>query len=372
MSFTSIAPGRGNPKDSDASRMPKTFHKFDVLYYKRKNKVHKTKGVSKIDGCLTVEPPPSSMISLTDNESVIFRGIQPEIAHRVVEDTGLQVDDVIVVGAYEVQIISTRNDDMYASNYHPGKSILQVRKKPSTSTGGFHEGSDAFCPKIQGTEAAQSNSQSSLSLRKSSSATRSPLKSVNGNSTTHDKDSFNDGDGPHVKVTNQPRLLPLKRPLHPSTTSSRKLLPAFRPPCRKISPLPQLTNGRDANTEVAIGDSSSALRTLEILDLPNSIRTNLLPHQVEGVTFLWKCLTGQSKAAFVSPYATSDKPYTGAILAGKINIQFRVSIHSLCSPRSSLAKFIYKDSMGMGKTLMTIAVICSMYRKKRDTVSTNG
>ena len=39
--------------------------KYSVLYYKRTNKVHKNKGVTREDGILTIAPPPSCVCKLT-------------------------------------------------------------------------------------------------------------------------------------------------------------------------------------------------------------------------------------------------------------------------------------------------------------------
>mmetsp|Transcript_3669 Transcript_3669/g.6945 ORF Transcript_3669/g.6945 Transcript_3669/m.6945 type:complete len:478 (-) Transcript_3669:2449-3882(-) len=40
------------------------FKKYEVIYYKRSNKVHKTKGVSRLDGILTIHPPPLNLVTL--------------------------------------------------------------------------------------------------------------------------------------------------------------------------------------------------------------------------------------------------------------------------------------------------------------------
>jgi len=42
--------------------------KYEVLYYKRTNKVHKAKGVSRMDGILTVHPHPSNLVTLHSND----------------------------------------------------------------------------------------------------------------------------------------------------------------------------------------------------------------------------------------------------------------------------------------------------------------
>ena len=54
-----------------------SIQKYEVLYYKRTNKVHKTKGTSRLDGILTVHFPPSNLVTL-----------QPTPAHADGEDDG--------------------------------------------------------------------------------------------------------------------------------------------------------------------------------------------------------------------------------------------------------------------------------------------
>jgi hypothetical protein len=77
------------------------------------NKVHKTKGVSKMDRILMTALPPKLMVTLlTDSfNAVVFCGIQKEISNR-----DLQVNDVIVLGGYEVEILS---------KYSSSKTITQ-------------------------------------------------------------------------------------------------------------------------------------------------------------------------------------------------------------------------------------------------------
>lgn len=55
----------------DACTAPR---RYAVLYYKRKKKVHKQKGVSKEDGILVVEPPPSCKVSLFEDDGMSMHG----------------------------------------------------------------------------------------------------------------------------------------------------------------------------------------------------------------------------------------------------------------------------------------------------------
>ena len=90
---------------------------FEVLYYTRKNKIHKSKGVSKKDGTLVVNPPPSSNVVLrdmkqsdspkgsTEGGKVLFRGIQRDLSKRIVPPNALNPFDVVVLGSYEIEIL---------------------------------------------------------------------------------------------------------------------------------------------------------------------------------------------------------------------------------------------------------------------------
>ncbi|KAL3908006.1 MAG: hypothetical protein SGILL_008647, partial [Bacillariaceae sp.] len=75
------------------------------------------------------------------------------------------------------------------------------------------------------------------------------------------------------------------------------------------------------------------------LSVPVSIKKQLRPHQIEGVTFLWNAISGHSKVEQVSPHVHDTAISKGCILG---------------------------DAMGLGKSLMTIATICALNKAKRD------
>ena len=81
---------------------------YTVLYYKRKNKVHKSKGVSKLDGTLTVVAGSSSSLSVTlqsaDTGAIVYRGGLRSNGNSSNET--FEIDETIQVGAYEVEILS--------------------------------------------------------------------------------------------------------------------------------------------------------------------------------------------------------------------------------------------------------------------------
>ena len=83
------------------------------------------------------------------------------------------------------------------------------------------------------------------------------------------------------------------------------------------------------------------------IEIPHSIKVSLRPHQVEGVEFLWNAITGSS------PSMQKLK-------------QERTKESSTISGNGA----ILGDIMGSGKTLMTIALLCGLFRRDRRKVRT--
>eukprot|EP00537_Pseudo-nitzschia_pungens_P002404 CAMPEP_0172373816 /NCGR_PEP_ID=MMETSP1060-20121228/53328_1 /TAXON_ID=37318 /ORGANISM="Pseudo-nitzschia pungens, Strain cf. cingulata" /LENGTH=122 /DNA_ID=CAMNT_0013100251 /DNA_START=129 /DNA_END=494 /DNA_ORIENTATION=- len=69
-----IGNGNGN---AASSNLAAAAH-YTVLYYKRKNKVHKSRGVSKLDGVLIVNESSAPQVSVTlrssDAGEIVYRG----------------------------------------------------------------------------------------------------------------------------------------------------------------------------------------------------------------------------------------------------------------------------------------------------------
>jgi len=158
--------------------------KYSVLYYKRTNKVHKNKGVTREDGILTIAPPPSCVCKLTsadddnndallsntkksalDSDSddddcsgkftskkskyqqmkkkmsngshknksgVIFSGVNSDISRRAFDpERGISEDDALVLsGQWECEIISvlSSNDNGGDSTKSRGGGVLNSTK----------------------------------------------------------------------------------------------------------------------------------------------------------------------------------------------------------------------------------------------------
>jgi SNF2 family DNA or RNA helicase len=126
----------------------------------------------------------------------------------------------------------------------------------------------------------------------------------------------------------------------------RKSLPVFQPP-RTVgakSSVLERKHGTDTSTSlksIAADDDDDNFfhGAVGKLSVPCSIKRELRPHQVQGVTFLWNALNGHSKIEQVSPHCDSDLVYRGCILS---------------------------DEMGLGKTLMTIGTICALQKQDRN------
>ena len=93
------------------------------------------------------------------------------------------------------------------------------------------------------------------------------------------------------------------------------------------------------------------------IQLPNSIKSILRPHQRDGVTFLWNCLTGKS--------ATLKSVVQERI--EEESAHGRIMDDALEETRSKMGRgAILADEMGLGKTLMTISIIFATHRKNRN------
>uniref|UniRef100_A0A7S2YCU9 DNA repair and recombination protein RAD54B n=1 Tax=Entomoneis paludosa TaxID=265537 RepID=A0A7S2YCU9_9STRA len=303
---------------------------YEVLYYKRTNKVHKSKGVSKADGILKVVPSQGTVVlrasdsasteeescsSSSDEEettrkrkfakaskkkknkrqiqkpqsgSTIYSGRNAELSKRTLEE-----DDTFVIGNFEVQIISLRTNPFGAST--SGQKPL-ARKQPLVSKQGNAIGAKPG----QGTKLVKNPLQQRSLLPQK----RKAITSL-GSSTAKNPQQ------------NRARAPPKQPKSDMKGISPRS---AFQPPNRNPAPPRQpITSSSDAPKKTSHPSSG----VLPHIPLTASIRSALRPHQVSGIDFLWRCLTGELR---------------GALLA---------------------------DEMGLGKTLMTIATIAALHKLNR-------
>ena len=271
-----------------AADKPLDGRSYAVLYYKRTNKVHKSKGVAKFDGSLQVSPPPSCVVQLLEEDGAnnpVFSGIQRDISKRafgINESPTLQVDDVVALGQYECQIVSlilstTQDTTSIASVAKPVQMRrpmmpLQSKKRPLV---------------------AQKRSIAILSVKTVASTpgwqkTRNPPAQP----TRSVDDSSSDEDGETVPT------LPVM-PKNPLLAKRRKVTTVA-----KSTGLPS-TATTSSGFPGAIGN----------VVVPPSVYRVLRPHQTEGVAFLWNCLTGASLELLQAAADSGVDQVAGVILA---------------------------------------------------------
>jgi hypothetical protein len=288
---------------------------YDVLFYKRAlaGKVRRDKGVAKSDGCLTVDSVTGrvalretcgddenaieseneddddqkvkklswnkrralqqSKQKIRTSEKVLFASIVREFSQRA-----LQIDDVISLGSYDVEIIALRQPSASATT---GTSHLARHTLKSVTPMSVSNRTMASVPlqsKRTGQVTTRVVNHSSVplvskrewsSVKPSAVAGKVPPKQPATATTT----------------VNTTSILPLKRkaPVAPNIkateTKGRQLADPLAESLDTIS-----TNG----TNQALGH----------IPLPGSIRGALRPHQIDAVNFLW-CRLNEKKGCIL-------------------------------------------------------------------------
>lgn len=361
---------------------------FNVLYYKRTNKVHKAKGVSKFDGILSVEKTTGTVklqCSLENEDakesggssdivnkerhshqknnliqsvtSIIYSGINKDIAKRA-EDFSLE--DVAVIGSYNVEIVDCISCDAVAHiakerSNNPLSSKQNVRKSPfgSNSMNRIQSNARSFTRTV-----IKTNLQENRNYFTKNTAVEKDVSNADTiiqddkeceKSTPYSRASMpkksvkRDWKSTSIRSTNEPYKMnpqPVMNALSRKKNKSDTLLKNITSNTIKNSPTKHVICDRTmmkscrSTKTIPIAHKFDDCKTKLSSVLPNipllaSIRNVLQPHQVEGVEFLWNALV------------QSEEPHKGALLC---------------------------DEMGLGKTLMTVAVIVAMYRQQRDRV----
>jgi len=339
---------------------------YTVLYYKRKNKVHKSKGVSKLDGTLTVVAGSSSSLSVTlqstDTGAIVYRGgLRSNNGNNTAT---FEIDETIQVGPYEVEILSCDNDDginkTNTTNFNPliaSNNNMKHRKLLDTT----NAQRQLLGKKKLGLGGNNQSRRSGLGSKRSlAGTTRKPAvppttSAVRKRARTPTESSIDEGNisaSPLIgNMSRATTILPgFKRPILSRTKtntmniiSRASSITANRKRRANLlsSSAITATNSKDTTN----GDGNFFPGAIGTLLVPHSIRKSLRPHQIEGVVFLWNCLTGNGKVASVSDHITEDDEV---------------------SPKGC----ILSDEMGLGKTLMTIATISALHRQNRESVST--
>jgi hypothetical protein len=390
-------------RNTAAMTMHEQTHTFAILYYKRKNKVHKSKGVSKMDGTLTIVPPPKSTITLkADGNNILYRGpLHPDIAKKGSFLFDL-MDETISVGAYEVVILSVAGNNATtmttytnsttllssssSSSLSSSSASLLTRKigplrgvAPRIGRGPLHPRSSASSNvdvTATSTKVFAISKKRSLENRKPPAQ---PVKKVKGTTNersdtenTDDEDVEDNGNGGCVSSSATASLVTRQNVDARLIPRQRHILPAFKRHTNAvgsslatsvtgITPQTNITTNHGTSTASATSTSSLAPpplnRTAHFfpgaignLDVPHGIKKVLKPHQIEGVSFLWNCLTGNGKVAQVSPHCYNIEQPSPQRQPPPPQQQHGVG------PNNSSTLPIYKgcilsDEMGLGKTL---------------------
>jgi hypothetical protein len=277
-----------------AADKPQDSRSYEVLYYKRTNKVHKSKGVAKFDGSLQVSPPPSCVVLLLEEDGAnkpVFSGIQRDISKRafgINESPSLQVDDVVALGQYECQIVSllfstTRDTTITAGVAKPIQMRrpmmpLQSKKRPLIAL--KRAATNKVAPYVKPVV-------SGPGWPKTRNPPSQPKRSVD--------ESGSDEDGDKVPT----------RPVMPKNSLLAKR--------RKLSTVMKSTASLSSSAAIATScDFPGAIGNVLV---PPSICRVLRPHQTEGVAFLWNCLTGASPQLLQAAAGSGVDPVAGVILA---------------------------------------------------------
>lgn len=297
---------------------------YEVLYFKRKNKVHKSKGVSKMDGRLVLDTK-KCIVKLYEEGGTrpIHSSTNSEIARR-----SFGVDEELNLAQYQVEIVSVASTAEASTSKSASSSSSAFAGTKSTVTKSTISNSSKLVrkplslsnrkPMTRPTSLFKSNSSNNTGGWKN----RRPPAQPKGSQATEESSSDEEEETPVMHT-----VLPAKKSPFLSLAGRKRKIVATRKPTPRS--LTKASSEQPTSLPGAIGS----------LILSPSIRSVLRPHQETGVVYLWNCLTGASlhlqRAARQAGVTPAPR---GAILA---------------------------DSMGMGKTLMTIATTFALYRRSK-------
>jgi len=385
-------------------------HRYTVLYYKRKNKVHKSKGVSKLDGTLVVVgvggtiSPASIILKSCDSDDIIYRGAfrgdgggkEREGKNPIV----FEIDEIIPVGGYEVEILSC--DDNGNSNHDSGS--ISSRSSNNIKTSRLKKNS-LLSNRINNRKLLVGNSGRNLSVSKITTTSIGVKRSLLGkpllggrkppaqpsslkkkslmlmSKKKDDSDDEDNDDGNGNEYTYSASSMAKENNVGPSLLNKRKTagLPVFKKFVRIKTSSIGRTMGMFTTVTPTATTTNTKLKKKDEPDffsgaignpiVPHSIRKVLRPHQIEGVVFLWNCLTGNSDVSRLSPHVAYTQPIVESNDDNYITTSNKK--HNYDDDITISSKKLFKgcilcDEMGLGKTLMTIATISALHRRNRD------
>eukprot|EP00977_Amphora_coffeiformis_P007695 scaffold1690_cov182-Amphora_coffeaeformis.AAC.52 len=342
-----------------------TMVEYDALFYKRSthSKVHKSKGVSKLDGILTIHLQQQT-VSLRccceeeeadddddddddddesneddDDKKMTWKERRKKTSQagpRGVVYTGklqgdLMVSDIkqdttIILGTFDVEVGSRRRSQ--AASDPKGRSLAAkktalVSVKPKTTTGLSSIKSRGGILPTKRKPIAQPTTTFKRPPPQLTSLKRPPPQPRKV--TPHP-------ESPTTTQTKFPTKVRGKQVLH--RTTDNIVVAANKTTIQQPhAAVAKVHHQQSRWTQPSSAAAAAHTTVLPHIPLPVSLRQVLRPHQVEGVDFLWK--------AFMTNTTTdgSNNNHGGAILA---------------------------DEMGLGKTLMSIAVLAAWHRTERE------
>ena len=309
--------------------------------------------MTKLDGLLEITAPPHAKVVLYDasDRSIISSAIMWDVAKKVSQPICLEEDEHIVMPHWEAEVI---DEVLSKANMSSGRgsSISKTSSNCSISSGKFN-----MKPKPIISMKANMSSKLNfyakgvkrpLLLRKPfsdgisekvDSTKKSMLKGTNSKVSAQsvvESGNFTTNITFGMKENKDNNLESIRKKTRKYETSS---VLSSSIPNQNIGPLHVPAHEQTSNTKFhgAIGK----------LVIPPSIHSKLLPHQRDGISFLWNCLTGNVS----SPTLTTS-------MDDIVNVQKE---HLYVCQGAILA-----DEMGLGKTLMTISTIFALHRRYKD------
>ncbi|GKY98552.1 hypothetical protein MPSEU_000812000 [Mayamaea pseudoterrestris] len=336
---------------------------YEVLYYKRTNKVHKSKGVSKSDGILIIDSALQKVTLLQETDGSSNASGTMNIASSSNKDIvkrDLQEDDTIVLGAYEVQIVGRRNGASKSTMTHTSSHVLQttmkrtavpLQKKPSLLQ------SRPLAPRVA--------PRQPMPIQRAVLAPKQPQQ------PPFSKQS--NADSPPAK---EPRL-----------SQSRPTSSVFT--TRKFHPVASSVSRKRPISTVSTQQSTTLQQQSAILPhipLPATLARTLRPHQVTGVDFLWTALHDKRGAILADEMGLGKTLLTIALISA-MHKQERTKQFIVVCPSSLVNNWANEFDKWIGKAgspkrvvvrkggedgLAQIKAYCSKMKQSNTLSSQNG
>ena len=336
---------------SAPSSFSSSIQKYEVLYYKRTNKVHKTKGVSRLDGILTIHPPPSNLVMLHPNDAAdhasesdpsdseeeetsgklsynkkmqmmrkkmntksksksnggkqaLYSAKNADIVKRIVDQGGaLGDDDIVVLPAWECQIISAilNSTKSIADQQLSASTTSAASASTGTRTSKLLNRSNKFLGKKRPLASRSLTSSSSSLLKRK--APLQPVTANNRSKTIHARNAPVQRKPPAQPKVNKQQEESDDNDCERTSFSANMTHPSI--PASLTYNQKSLTKKKNIITSQrslkAVPSARSTFQNdacfqgaIGNLHVPSSIKSILRPHQQTGIVFLWNCITGSS------------------------------------------------------------------------------